>query len=94
MHLYAHYTADGNNANFHPIAACQRAVVMGIACSIMTNLAIRVIPTTFRNSFRLGFEGGAWVYAASIIYTAAQGWTAATKDSENPGGTPTSGCQA
>ena len=86
MHLYAHYTAGGNNTNFHPIAACTRAVAMGIACSIMANLATRMIPTTFRNHFRIGLEGGVWVYAASIIYTAAQGWTAATKSEGSPGG--------
>ncbi|MCB1082735.1 MAG: hypothetical protein KDK61_00340 [Simkania sp.] len=86
MHVYAHYTVGGNNANFHPIAACSRAVVMGIACSIMANLAIRLIPTTFRNSFRIGLEGGAWMYAASIIYTAAQGWSAATKGDGSSGG--------
>ena len=86
MHVHAHYTVGGNNANFHPIAACSRAVVMGIACSIMANLAIRLIPTTFRNSFRIGLEGGAWMYAASIIYTAAQGWSAATKGDGSSGG--------
>jgi len=86
MHVMAHYTVGGNNANFHPIAACSRAVIMGIACSIMTNIAIRVVPTTFRNSFRIGLEGGGWMYAASIIYIAAQGWSAATKGDGSSGG--------
>ncbi|QVL57479.1 MAG: hypothetical protein KFB93_08915 [Simkaniaceae bacterium] len=82
MHAQAHYTVGGDgraNDNFHPIAACTKAVIMGIACSIITNQICKVVPGSLRNHFRIGLEGGPWIYAASIIYQAAQGWTAASE---------------
>lgn len=81
-HLYAHYSVGGNNTNFHPIAACSRAVVIGIAAAVLGSIPARMVPKSWsrvQTHFRVGLEGAGWIYAASIIYSAAQGWTAATK---------------
>lgn len=59
MHAQAHYTVGGDgraNDNFHPIAACTKAVIMGIACSIITNQICKVVPGSLRNHFRIGLE--------------------------------------
>ena len=69
-----HARASSQNESFHPIAACIQAVTMGIFCSIMANLVIQIIPKIFRNNFRIGLEGGSWIYAGSIIHTAATEW--------------------
>ncbi len=78
MHANAHYDVNGANPNFHPIVACTKASVMALSLVLFGKFITGFAPLNFRNEFRLIVQGAPLVYAASIIYTAAQGWSAAT----------------
>ncbi len=77
MHANAR-DGDGSNSNFHPIAACLKASVIALALTIFGKVVSEFTPQIVRFQFRVVLEGAPLVYAASIIYTAVQSWSAAT----------------